>query len=85
MSLLNRLESKIRDGVVAIAAASERRPTVAVGAVALGTLALGAVAIGAVAIGGLAVGKVAAKEVRIDRLVVGSIELDRRSGAKPRR
>jgi hypothetical protein len=85
MSVLNRIEARLRKHVVAVAAASERRPAMAIGAVALGSLALGALAIGAVAIGSLAVGKVAAKEVRIDRLVVGSIERARGGGARPPR
>ena len=85
MSILNRIEARLRKQIIAVAAASERRPALAIGAAALGALALGALAVGAVAIGSLAVGKVAAKEVRIDRLVVGSIERDRSAGARPSR
>jgi len=61
---------------------------VATGAVALGALAVGACAIGSLAIGRLAIGalalrrahvhRLAADEVRIGRLVVGDLVVDRR-------
>ena len=50
---------------------------VAVGAFAVGALALGALAIGALAIGGFGVGRARARSVRIDRLSVGTLEVER--------
>ncbi len=45
------------------------------GAAAFGALAIGALSIGALAAGRLAVGKARMREVRIDRLIVGKLDL----------
>ena len=72
----------------AVATGAVATGAVATGAVALGALAVGACAIGSLAIGRLAIGalalrrahvhRLAADEVRIGRLVVGDLVVDRR-------
>lgn len=49
---------------------------IAIGAFALGAFAMGAVAIGALTIGRLSIGKLWLRDARIDRLSVGSLEID---------
>ena len=48
-----------------------------IGAAAVGALAIGAVAIGALAIGRLVIGRVLAREVRIDHLTIGTLDIER--------
>ena len=54
----------------------------AAGALAIGALAVGALAIGALAIGRLAIGRVRARDVYIDRLRIGSLEISDETDAE---
>jgi hypothetical protein len=47
----------------------------AVGAVALGVFALGALAVGAIAVGAVAMGRVTIRDLRVQRLTVGEVDL----------
>lgn len=59
---------------------------IAIGAVAIGALAIGRLAIGRAAIGGLAVGRLSGKHAKIDRLTIGTLEVERiRKSRKPRK
>jgi hypothetical protein len=58
----------------------------AVGAMALGALAVGALAIGFLAIGRLSVGRAHARGVCIDRLSIGTLDVERfKKGPKAKR
>ena len=71
-----------RPVVKSAAAGAVSTGAAAAGALAIGALAVGALAIGALAIGRLAIGRVRARDVYIDRLRIGSLEIDEENRAE---
>ncbi len=87
MTTLHRVERLARRGLIEMASPRHARSGMAIGGTALGATVLGVAALGAFAIGALAIGRVVARDVRIEHLSVGQLEIDhgRRRGPFRRR